>query len=268
MMSTQRRDLILEQLRQDGTVYTADLVKKLKVSSETIRKDLDYLEKEGRLVRVHGGAVPANPSPAGGGESEASPYISFHIRNTQNIQQKTAIAEYAASLVKEHQVVALDYGSTSQILAAALKDKFHALTIITNSVRNALILADNPGFTTILTGGILTKEEYSLVNDFAPITDYLHIDIFFMTVTGIDPAIGFTDLRLNEAKTQNQLRRSSDRTIVLADHSKFGKSSLARICSLREVDRIITDSELPEQIEQDIRRSGTELFLVEAGGVS
>lgn len=164
-------------------------------------------------------------------------------------------------------MVALDYGSTSQILAAALKDKFHALTIITNSVRNALILADNPGFTTILTGGILTKEEYSLVNDFAPITDYLHIDIFFMTVTGIDPSIGFTDLRLNEAKTQDQLRRSSDRTIVLADHSKFGKSSLARICSLREVDRIITDSELPEQIEQDIRRSGTELFLVETGGV-
>lgn len=83
-----------------------------------------------------------------------------------------------------------------------------------------------------------------------------------MTVTGVDLAIGFTDLRLNEVKTQNQLRRASDRTIVLADHSKFGKSSLARICSLREVDRIITDRELPEATEQEIRRSGAELFLV------
>lgn len=263
MISTQRRDLILEQLRRDGTVYTSDLVKQLRVSSETIRKDLDYLEKERRLIRVHGGAVPVSPASVSGGEREDSPYISFHIRNTQNILQKTAIAGYAASLVREQQVVALDYGSTSQILAAALKDRFRALTIITSSVRNALILADNPGFTIILTGGILTREEYSLVNDFAPITDYLHIDVFFMTVTGIDPEIGFTDLRLNEAKTQNQLRRSSERTIVLADHSKFGKSSLARICSLREVDMIVTDNELPEKVEQDIRKSGTELFLVE-----
>lgn len=263
MISTQRRDLILEQLRRDGTVYTSDLVKQLSVSSETIRKDLDYLEKGGRLIRVHGGAVPVSPASVNGGDREDSPYISFHIRNTQNIRQKTAIAEYAASLVREQQVVALDYGSTSQILAETLKDRFRALTIITSSVRNALILADNPGFTIILTGGILTREEYSLVNDFAPITDYLHIDVFFMTVTGIDPEIGFTDLRLNEAKTQNQLRRSSERTIVLADHSKFGRSSLARICSLREVDMIITDNELPENVGQDIRKSGTELFLVQ-----
>lgn len=173
-----------------------------------------------------------------------------------------AIAEYAASLVQEHQVVALDYGSTSQILASVLREKLHFLTVITNSVRNALILAENPGFTTILTGGILSKEEYSLVNDFAPITDHLHIDLFFMTVTGIEPAIGFTDLCLNEVKTQNQLRRSSNRTIVLADHSKFGKSSLARICSLQEVDLIVTDSELPETTRREVQKSGMELVLV------
>lgn len=263
MITVQRQALILEQLHRDGTIYTSDLVKKFHVSSETVRKDLDSLEKEGRLVRVHGGAVPARPSPMDREEDgEVSPYLSFHIRNTQNIEQKAAIAEYAASLVQEHQVVALDYGSTSQILASALRERFRALTVITNSVRNALILAENSGFTTILTGGIFSKEEYSLVNDFAPITDHLHIDIFFMTVTGVDLSIGFTDLRLNEVKTQNQLRRASDRTIVLADHSKFGRSSLARICSLREVDRIITDSGLPEETAQEIRRSGGELFLV------
>lgn len=266
MMTVQRQTQILERLRRNGTVHTSELVKEFGVSSETIRKDLDSLEKEGRLVRVHGGAVPTRSAPKEKREEleegEIAPALSFHIRNTQNIRQKTAIAEYAASLVREHQVVALDYGSTSQILSSTLRERFHALTVITNSVRNALILADAPGFTTILTGGILSREEYSLVNDFAPITDHLHIDIFFMTVTGVDPAIGFTDLRLNEVKTQNQLRRASNRTIVLADHSKFGKSSLARICSLRDVDRIVTDRELPEAIQQDIRRGGAELVLV------
>lgn len=263
MMTVQRHTLILERLRQNGTVYTSQLVKEFQVSSETIRKDLDSLEKEGRLVRVHGGAVPAaRPAAAEKDTDEPPSDLSFHVRNAQNIQEKTAIAQYAASLVQENQVIALDYGSTSQILASTLRERFHALTIITNSVRNALILTENTGFTTILTGGILSKDEYSLVNDFAPITDHLHIDVFFMTVTGIDPSVGLTDLRLNEVKTQNQLRRSSDRTIVLADHSKFGKSSLARICSLREVDRIISDKGLSEKTAQAIRQGGVELTLV------
>lgn len=263
MMTIQRHAYILERLRRDGTVYTSELVKELQVSSETIRKDLDSLEKDGRLTRVHGGAVPL---PTASGESEAegnrSPNLSFQVRNTQNIQQKKAIAEYAASLVQENQVIALDYGSTSQIFASVLRDRFRALTVITNSVRNAMILTENTGFTTILTGGILSKDEYSLVNDFAPITDHLHIDVFFMTVTGIDPVAGFTDLRLNEVKTQNQLRRASDRTIVLADHSKFGRSSLARICSLQEVDMIISDGELPEATRQEILKAGTKLYIV------
>jgi len=263
MMTVQRHALILERLRQDGTVYTSRLVKEFQVSSETIRKDLDTLEKEGRLVRVHGGAVPAARPSGPAKDAEAPPSdLAFHIRNTQNIQEKTAIAQYASSLIQERQVIALDYGSTSQILSSTLRERFRSLTVITNSVRNAVILTENTGFTTILTGGILSRDEYSLVNDFAPITDHLHIDVFFMTVTGIDLSVGLTDLRLNEVKTQNQLRRSSDRTIVLADHSKFGKSSLARICSLREVDGIISDKGLSEETAQAVRQGGVELTLV------
>ncbi len=271
MLAQQRHAIILELLSKDGTVHTSDLTKRLKTSSETIRKDLDLLEQKGLLTRVHGGAVPVSGSvPVSGAAAAPAPtspelpgdYIPFRIRNTRNTKEKEAIVNYAASLVEERQVIALDYGSTSQMMAAALKQNFQSLTVITNSIQNALILSEAPGFTIILTGGVLSREEYTLSNDFAPILDYLHIDLLFMSVTGIDPVIGLTDQRLNEAKIQNQMRKCASRTIVLSDSSKFGKSSLAKICSLQEVNGIITDSLLPPEMERAIRQTGADLTLV------
>ena len=148
------------------------------------------------------------------------------------------------------------------MMAEALKKQFKSLTVITNSIQNALILSDCPDFTIILTGGILSKEELTLVNDFTQFLDCLHIDILFMTVTGVDPVIGFTDQRFSEAKIQNQMRQAASRTVVLADSSKFGKSSLVKICALKDVDTIITDSGLPASTEQAIRLAGPELVIV------
>ena len=259
MLAQQRHTLILEQLNRNGTVHTADLVRQMKVSSETIRKDLDYLEQEGRLVRVHGGAMPLN----GEREVESAPeYISFQTRNTQHMEQKEAITQAAASMVREHQVIALDYGSTSQLMAMELKKQFKSLTVITNSIQNAMILAECPDFTIILTGGILNKDEYTLVNDFTPILDHLHIDVLFMTVTGVDPVIGCTDLRFSEARIQNQMRQNASRTVVLADSSKFGKASLVKICALRDVSAIVTDRGISPAMEQKIRGMWTELVVV------
>jgi len=259
MLASQRHTMILELLEKEGTVHTADLVKRMEVSSETIRKDLDYLEQSGQLVRVHGGAVPA---PSGSIPEIPEEYISFQIRNSQHLEQKVAITKYAASLVQEGQVVALDYGSTSQIMALALKERFHKLTIITNSLQNTLLLSDSPGFTIILTGGVLNKDEFTLVDDFTPLLDHLHIDVLFMTVTGIDPVIGCTDQRLSEAKLQRQMSRNASRTIVMADSSKFGRASLAKICPIRDVNMVITDSGVSEEMKQAFREIGTELVVV------
>lgn len=259
MLAQQRYNMILELLQRNGIVHTADLVKKLQVSSETIRKDLDYLEQEKHLARVHGGAMPLHTEKA---LDHAPEYISFQTRNTQHMEQKAAITHYAASMVKEHQVVALDYGSTSQMMAMALKENFRSLTVITNSIQNAMILAECPDFTIILTGGILNKDEFTLGNDFTPMLDFLHIDILFMTVTGIDPVIGCTDQCLREANMQNQMRQTASQTIVLADSSKFGKSSLVKVCALRDVETIITDRTLSAAMEQDIKNAGATLIIV------
>ena len=265
MLAQQRHALILELSDKNGIVYTSDLVKRMGVSSETVRKDLAFLEQEGQLVRVHGGAVPAENSRSAGmlrRPETADQYVSFQIRNTQHMEQKAAITSYAASMIREHQVIGLDYGSTSQMMAMTLKKQFKSLTVITNSLQNALILSECPDFTIILTGGILSKAELTLVHDFTPILDHLHIDILFMTVSGVDPVIGFTDQRFSEAKIQNQMRRAASRTVVLADSSKFGRSSLVKICALKDVDTIVTDSGLSADTEQMIRRTGPELVVV------
>ena len=136
MLAKQRYTKILELLDKDGIVHTAELVKLMGVSSETIRKDLEYLDSQGRLSRVHGGAVPADsgkPADIPGG------YISLQIRNSQNLEQKAAITSKAAGLVSEGQVIALDYGSTSQMMALVLKERFRNLTVVTNSIQNALM---------------------------------------------------------------------------------------------------------------------------------
>lgn len=260
MLVQQRHQIILDKLNKTGIVHTVDLVTQMSVSSETIRKDLDSLEKAGYLKRVHGGAVLSKEKPSASPQSNE--YISLQIRNSQHMEQKYAIAEQAASIVREGQIVALDYGSTSQIMSMALKQKFHALTVITNSIQNALILSECPGFTIILTGGILNKEEYTLGNDFSPLLEHLHVDILFMTVTGIDPVIGCTDQCFSEARIQNQMRECASRTVVLADSSKFGKGSLVKVCSIKDIDLIITDSGISPDMEQAILKTGTELVIV------
>lgn len=258
MLAKQRYNKILELIDKEGIVHTAELVKLMGVSSETIRKDLEYLDNQGRLLRVHGGAVPLDAEK----EPDIAPgYISLQMRNSQHLEQKSAITSKAASLVSEGQVIALDYGSTSQIMALTLKERFRALTVVTNSIQNALILAENPGITIILTGGVLNRDEYTLVNDFSATLESIHIDIMFMTVTGIDPVIGCTDQRLSEMRIQNQMHQSASRTIVLADSSKFGKASLLKICPLDEIDTIITDSGIQPQMEERIRKTGTRLTI-------
>lgn len=259
MLARERHKLILELLRKEGTVRTAELVETMGVSSETIRKDLDHLEQEGQLERVHGGAVPV---PQRLVAEPAEEYISLEHRNTQHMEEKSVIVRHGADLVKEEQVVALDYGSTSLLMAKELARRFRKLTVITNSVQNALALVKCRDFTIILVGGILNKEEMSLGNDFSPMLEGLHIDVLFMSVSGVHPIVGLTDQGFSEARVQNQMRQLASRTVVLVDSGKFGKASLVKICALKEVSAIITDDGLDPAMEEAVRATGVELMVV------
>lgn len=259
MLVRQRYDMILELLKQNGIVHTSDLVERMGVSSETVRKDLKQLEERGMLSRVHGGAIPVEEEDV----SKFPPgYVSLRMRNSQYMEEKNAIVQYAVSQVEEQQVVALDYGSTSQLMALALKEHFRQLTVITNSLHNALLLADCPGFTIIMPGGVMNKNEYTLVDTFPPMLENLHIDIYFMTVSGIHPTIGCTDLGFREVSIQNWMRQAADCTVVVTDSSKFGHASLIRVCGVEEVDMIVTDRKISREMESQFAQVTDKLVIV------
>ncbi len=264
MLAKKRYSIILEMLARDGIVHTSELMQALGVSSETVRKDLEELHRRGQLVRVHGGAVPAAPAPAATPAAEAiEEYVALTTRTTQHVEEKKRIAKKAAEMVQEGQVIALDFGSTSLLVAQALREKCRRITVVTNSIQNALLLADQPDFTVILTGGILTKDEHTLVHDFpSSLMDHIHVDILFLSVSGIDPAAGYTDQRLEEIAMQNRMRSAASKVVVVADSSKVGRTGLVRICPLNKVDALITDDGISPQMMQAIRAAGTQLFLV------
>ncbi len=260
MLLEERHNFILSYLHANGSARTSDLVSLLNVSSETIRKDLEMMMAKGLLERVHGGAMlsSANNTPRIMSNSD---YVGFDDRQQQNTDRKIIIAKAAANLVKEGQSIALDAGTSSLELAKVLAESFARLTIITNSLKIAMQLAKSSDFTVICTGGILTKDEYSFVSDFATmILDKVNIDIMFLTASGITKN-GLTDQRISEIKIQDKMREVSEKIIVLADSSKFGNTSLVKLCNLNEIDIIITDSGVDASMVEELRNS-VEIMVV------
>lgn len=257
MLAEQRYNKIIEKLKEFGVVWTSGLVKEFSVSPETIRKDLERLDKQGLLLRVHGGAVPFTGRKMNTIDTPASNYVAFETRNKQNVEFKHSIAQKATELISEGQSIALDSGTTSYEIALIIRERFQNLTIVTNSLKNVLELIQNPTLTVIATGGIVTVDEYSFVSDFASlILERLHVDFFFLTGCGISLTSGITDQRVAEVLIHNKMRSIAGKTIVVADRTKFGATSLVKVCGLDEVDTIITDDGLDPCLAEEFRAQG------------
>ncbi|MEG1593377.1 MAG: DeoR/GlpR family DNA-binding transcription regulator [Oscillibacter sp.] len=261
MLMEQRHKLILEELTRTGSVKNADLVKRMGVSSETIRKDLELLESQGLLSRVHGGALAGQAGESA--ERSQADYVPFDMRLLQNLDVKMQLVAKAAEFVHEGQRIALDAGTSSWALAHILKEKFHRLTVVTNSIKIVLELMDCPGFTVICTGGVLMSDEYSFVSDFAfNVLEKCNLNLTFLTASGVTVETGLTDQRMEDIRVQDKMRRAAQQTIAVVDSSKFLQPSLLSICSLRDIDILITDDNLAPDLAANIRREVGELILV------
>lgn len=247
MIPEQRYKIILDTLREDGTVKTSELAERLGTSYETIRRALSHLEKEGLLRRSPGGAMPVDVSPAV--PTDVQPvYQNFSTRLAQEPAQKKEIAELAAELITENDIIAMDSGSTSLSLARVIRERFRSLTVITNSLPIANELAAVPGITIILTGGIYRRDEGSLVTDIdSSIVDRLNIHTFFLTACGLSVSRGVTYQRIDELAIQNQIMRCSERTVAIADSTKLGTSSLVKMCDIGKISCIVTDQDASDE---------------------
>lgn len=242
MLTSERKALIQQILREEGRLVAKSFSQQLGVSEDTIRRDLRELAGEGLLQRVHGGALPASPAIA-----------DFGVRERIAPSVKIGLGRAAAALIKPGQVVFLDGGTTNVQLARHLPQGLKA-TVITHSPSIAVELAAHPRVEVVLIGGSLFKHSVVTVGaSSAEAIARVRADMFFMGVTGLHPETGATTGDPEEAAIKRLIARQSAETVVLATREKLGAASPYGIVSLAEIGTLVTEKDLPEDVLRPFR---------------
>lgn len=259
MLARQRHSHILERIRQDGGVRVADLVRELGVSDMTIRRDLERLQAEGRLQKVHGGATSV--------EGSAAFEPGFQAKSSLQPDAKDAIARATAALVQPGQAIAISAGTTLHAVARHLL-AVPGITVVTNSVPVADLLyrGGRADQTVILTGGTRTPSD-ALVGPFAVAAlRTVNVDLVLMGVHGMALGPGFTTPNMLEAETDRALVDAGRRLVVCADHTKWGVIGISSIARLSQADTIVTDDLIAPDARAVLRTEVRELLVVSADG--
>ena len=252
MLAQERYNYILDQLQRKKTVHVKNLSATLDVTNETIRRDLEFLEKEGLLSRVHGGASSVQFETMQGG---------FNHRIFSNAQQKEDIAKKAISLVSEGQSISLDYSTTCLFSPREIKKYYKNLTIITNSNEIVCALSDIHTYNIIFCGGIYNFAERSCFGEPAmTMVRQLNIDLAFIGIGGVSAREGLTETFFDGVEMLRSYINAAQRKIVLADNSKFEKVALIKVCDLSDVDTIITDSMIKPKVLEKYKNVEIEII--------
>ncbi|MGH3704545.1 MAG: DeoR/GlpR family DNA-binding transcription regulator [Agromyces sp.] len=252
-----RRELALALVAERGFVRVAELSRAFGVTTVTARADLDALERQGGIRRVHGGAVPVS-SPLAVDRPEREP--SFEEALEASVEPKRLIGSLAASFVRSGQSIILDVGTTTLQVARALRARadLEDVVVFTNGLSIALELEPEiPRFTVVVTGGTLRPKQHSLVHPLAgSMLDEVHVDLAFIGGNGVDAAHGVTNANLPEAAVKALMMRSAARSIVVADASKLGEVHLGRIAPVDAFDGLVTDAAAPSPIVAELLDAG------------
>ena len=251
-LAPQRRENIRLLVRENGVARVEDLRRELKVSVATIRRDLEVLEEEGKVRRVHGGAVSM--------ENRLEEAV-FDDKTNQYSKQKHAIAAKAYELIGQEESLFLDGGSTILCLARLLKDR-EDLTVVTNSLRAAAELGDS-GPRVILTGGELRRISQTMVGPLtSAVLSQVRVDKAFMGTMGFCLKNGLTTTDPNEAFVKALVTEQASQVVLLADSSKAEKVSFARVSDWNSVDILLSDSQLPKTFTKQLPKHGLKVHVV------
>lgn len=252
----ERQEQILSYLERIGDISLQEMTEKFDCSEATARRDLDELEKMGRVIRTMGGG--AKYANAG-----AIREIPFYEKQGAFYREKEAIALRAAALVEEGDVICLTGGTTTFLIARALK-KRRNITVVTNAVNIAMELADSDELQVVLTGGVLRNRSFELCGPLAEQTvKALNIHKMFMGVDGVTEQ-GVSTYSELEANIAKMLMERSGSTIAVFDHTKIGKPSLFHVASLEELQGCITDEEPSAKLSEALTHARVEVYRADA----
>ncbi len=240
MLAVERKAKIQEIVDRQGSVECGELIRIFEVTGETLRKDLMDLESKGLLYRTHGGAVSTKG---------AVPIRNVTSRMDEHIEQKRELSKYALQFVDEGDIIAIDEGSTAVEFANMLVGRFKSLTIITHcmSVFNCIRSLD--GFNVILTGGQFLKDENAFYGQIALDTlSNIRVGKLFLCPSAVSLESGVMDFNCEMYQIQRKYLTIADRVFVLADSSKFCRTSVFKICDIMQNITFVTDSGITEGV--------------------
>lgn len=250
MLTAEREQCILDLLKRSDALTVSALSEQLEVSEATIRRDLQSLHERGLLERVHGGATL---------KAVGQPELLFSDKESKRSDEKKRIAAAALNLIKPHDTIYLDGGSTVLQLARLLEAR-SGLTVVTNSLMAASLLMESR-HRLILTGGEFRALSRTLVGPLSsPILQSISVDKAFMGTMGLTLNDGMSTTDASEAFTKKQIMARSRQVILLADHSKFGVPSFVNSGALEDLQTVITDS-LSDEFKKRFGELGINLIL-------
>ena len=246
MLAVERAGYIMDALSKKKIVLVAELSKELKVSEETIRKDLEKLEKQGKLQKVHGGAYLNE------GYSNETP-VSVRAEIFQDVKDK--LAEGCMKFIEEKETIFLDCSTTIYHLAKQLVNYEKKLTVVTNSLMSAAKLALNPNIRLILLGGELNREAAAFdgYTVFEALERY-HIDKVFLSPSGLDGKFGMTDYTQEQADLRRKVLQEAGECICVSDDTKIGEKGTYIVGGIDKISHLILESPLRDENEELIQK--------------
>jgi DeoR/GlpR family transcriptional regulator of sugar metabolism len=256
LSQSERMEHVLRLLETRDYVQVAELSQAFAVSEVTVRSDLTELARQGLVARIRGGVRALQY-----GQSE----VGFDLRLRLEVDRKRAIARAAAAMVNEGEAVALDASTTAYYLALELRSK-RELVVVTNGLLVATALADAPGITVLVTGGMLRLSAMSLVGDFgADVLRTTRINKGFLGARGLSLSRGLMDLNPDEVRIKQEMADACEQVYGIFDGTKWHRSALLAFISVEELAGIITDSSAPTIEVEAWRAAGVNVISVDPG---
>lgn len=252
MNREERRRLVCEAVQATGRIKVVELADRMQVSEMTVRRDLEELEAQGAVTRVHGGAVS---------HVSRSFEPGVAARSMQHVEAKQRIGRAAAELIRDGETAIVDAGTTTLHLVRNLRRdvRIRALAL---SLYIADELADLPNVTLMIPSSQVRRYERSFVGPATTaMLERLTFDTAFLTVGGVDVEAGFTEYEFDDAETKKAALKSARRKVVVADSSKIGAVAFVRLCRASEIDILVTDRGAPPDVVATLRRADVDVVL-------
>lgn len=251
-MVQERLNKIMLMINTYGVVNVNELAKKFGVTVETIRRDLELLEKKNMLKRVYGGAIS---------NASKSTERDYTVRESIKIDEKRAIARKTAELIHDGDSIVFDLGTTTLEVAKCLSDK-KGLTCLTNSLTIGMELSRNPSTRVFMLGGKLRRGDFSTSGFMAESgLQNFRVDKAIIGVSGITVKNGVTDYHIEEANVRRKMISIAEKVILVADSSKFGISTFVQVCPLEQIQVIVTDWNISQEIVDSFKITKTQICV-------